>query len=155
VFEGIREVVAAVAGGGFLFGLYQLLSRLFDLAKRPWSISLTWMIAMGVNLGLNVLLIPSYGVAGAAGATVLSYALSLGIATALRPDVVPLHIPLGRMALHGGCTAAVVWGAVSLMPDNQAGQIALAVAASVSVLVLAMVLKVVDHAAVKAEWTSR
>ncbi len=99
-FAGVREVALLVGLGGFLHGLFQICSRLFDLARRSWSVSATWVVAMVLNLLLNAALIPSWGLDGAAIATAVSYAIALSVALAIRPRDIPLDVRAPRLVLY-------------------------------------------------------
>ena len=110
---------------------------------------------MVVNLLLNVLLIPPLGVAGAALATAVSYALSLGVALLMRPQVVPLSGNLMPMLLHGVVVSGLVTSVIVFGPQEPVGRALAGVGAGVVVVVLAFLFKVLDHATLKAEWRSR
>jgi O-antigen/teichoic acid export membrane protein len=114
-FEGVEVVALAVGTGGYLFGLFQILTRLFDLAKRTWTISAIWVLAMMLNLALNAYWIPEHGALGAAVATAVSYGLTMALAWVLRPrEVSVLTAPtqtlvylLGLVGLAFGARALV------------------------------------------------
>jgi len=114
-FDGIEEVALAVGAGGFLFGLFQILTRLYDLAKRPWMISGIWVSAMVLNLILNALWIPSMGAMGAALATAVSYAVTFALAWVLRPREVSLDPSIASTALYLAGLAALGWLAGRLL----------------------------------------
>jgi O-antigen/teichoic acid export membrane protein len=62
--------------GLLLAALYQLLTRNFTSRGRQEVNILAAVLALSSNVGLNVLLIPRYGIAGAAAAHGLSYGLA-------------------------------------------------------------------------------
>lgn len=117
-FDGVEQVALGVGAGGFLFGLFQILTRLYDLAKRPWMISGIWVSAMVLNLVLNGLWIPSMGALGAAIATAVSYAATLAFAWILRPRDVELRPAVVSVAAYLLGLVGLGWGALSLLASD-------------------------------------
>ena len=70
---------------------------------------LAWIAILGaaVNLGLNYVLIPHWQMMGAAWATVLSYAVYLGIAFLVSQRIYHVHYEYGRNALALGLATAL------------------------------------------------
>lgn len=62
--------------GIIMISLYQILTRNFTSRNRQQVNILAAGLALGVNFTLNVLLIPRYGIAGAAVSTAISYTLA-------------------------------------------------------------------------------
>ncbi len=135
-FDGVELVALSVGAGGFLFGLFQILTRLYDLAKRPWVISAIWVTAMIVNLGLNALWIPELGALGAAIATVVSYAATFILAWALRPRAVTLSPALGSMTLYLAGLVGLGWGAGQLVDVDASLAVIFSVATACGLLAL-------------------
>jgi O-antigen/teichoic acid export membrane protein len=73
---GMGAVLAIVAGQ-FLLGLCSIFGYLIDLTKRTTVYVRILFATASLNLILNALLVPSQGIAGAALATALTYALQL------------------------------------------------------------------------------
>jgi len=71
-----------------------------------------------LNLGLNLVLIPKYGLMGAVWATILSYALAITIATILARREYPLPIPLRAALEVSACCAIMALAILSLPLDN-------------------------------------
>lgn len=61
---GVVALAAARSAGGFLIRLNQ-----------PWTVTALASSALGMNVGLNMVLIPGWGIVGAGVATSISYAL--------------------------------------------------------------------------------
>lgn len=59
-----------------LFGSYAIISQILVLEKKTTIPGAIWVIAAALNFGLNLLLIPSSGIIGAAVTTLLAYALA-------------------------------------------------------------------------------
>ena len=55
------------------YGISNVLSVGIDITKKTWLKAFSWIMAALVNIGLNFLLIPSYGMIGASIATSISY----------------------------------------------------------------------------------
>jgi O-antigen/teichoic acid export membrane protein len=64
------------AVSAILFGSYAIISQILVLEKKTTIPGAIWVIAAAVNFGLNLLLIPSLGIIGAAVTTLLAYALA-------------------------------------------------------------------------------
>ncbi len=156
-FEGVEVVALAIGAGGFLFGLFQILTRLYDLAKRPWSISAIWVSAMALNLVLNALWIPSRGVLGAALATVVSYALTFTLACVLRPREVTLRPALVSILLYLLGLLGLAWVAPRALPvDAGLGStFALATLCGVLALVWSWACRLVIPAEIRLELARR
>ncbi|MCB9727481.1 MAG: polysaccharide biosynthesis C-terminal domain-containing protein [Deltaproteobacteria bacterium] len=155
VFGEVRSVALWIAAGGFVYGFFQIFTRLFDLARRPWSVSLTWVIAMLLNLGLNTLLIPPLGMSGAAIATGLSYLCAFAVAWLIRPDVVRFELPRAAMLAHALAAVAIGLGAAWLAPAGVLAGLAIAVLAGALVLGCGLALGVVDPRALRRELLQR
>jgi len=74
-FYGAYKVIPLIAVSYVLYGCYQILAIGITLEKKTKYLALIVGVGAVVNLGLNYLLIPSYGMMGAAVATVISYVL--------------------------------------------------------------------------------
>ena len=76
------EALVLLIGGGFAFyGLYFVVVNVLYAAGRTAAVALTVGAAALLNLGLNAVLIPVMGIAGAAVATLVAYAvMALGTA---------------------------------------------------------------------------
>jgi len=72
-FYGAYKVLPLIAVSYVLFGCYQILAAGITLEKKTKYIALIVGVGAAVNLGLNYLLIPGYGMMGAAVATLIAY----------------------------------------------------------------------------------
>lgn len=84
----------------------------FSLTRRPLGQFLILVPTAVVNVALNILLIPRFGLTGAAAATVISYAGSLVGMALVGRRMLALPLPLadlGRIALACAAMAAVLW----------------------------------------------
>jgi O-antigen/teichoic acid export membrane protein len=92
LFPGVEYVFLLIGINSVVFGLYQIFSRLYDLEKWTWRISINWMLSMVVNILLNFILIPKYELIGAAAATLISYSVGFILAIIFKPK--RFHISL-------------------------------------------------------------
>ncbi|MCX8072595.1 MAG: polysaccharide biosynthesis C-terminal domain-containing protein [Candidatus Binatia bacterium] len=68
-----------VAVGAVAMAIFTILSRDFTSRNRQSVNIFAGAVALGVNLGLNVFLIPLWGIVGAAVATAIAYCLAAGL----------------------------------------------------------------------------
>ena len=83
----------------------------FTLGKRTELLLLTTAVPAVANIGLNLFLIPRFGLVGAAWATAGSFAIGLVACVLLSRRAIPLPVPWGTLArcgLAAGAMAAVV-----------------------------------------------
>lgn len=74
-------VVPLVALSALFFACSLPTSRILVLVKKTKIIGVIWIICALVNLGLNILVVPRWGILGAAVTTLIAYGLQLGLAT--------------------------------------------------------------------------
>ena len=118
--EGVRDnavmVMPWIALAGLINGcMTYYVHRAFMLSGQTHKFVWALVAPVILNIGLNIALIPSYGLMGAVWATILSYSLALIIATILGRRDYPLPIPL-RAALEIICCSAIMAGAVCVLP---------------------------------------
>lgn len=103
-FQSSAVVVPIIAAAMWVNGFGTYLNRQFELNKRYGGLSGITMIGAVLNVVLNILLIPRYGIAGAAVATLANQAVNTAIFLArmdrslARVEVRPL---LAALALAG------------------------------------------------------
>ncbi len=116
-FEDSRYIVPFSAFAFVLYGAYTIVATGLGIAGRSGVVGSTMLIAAGVALGLNLVLIPLLGMYGAAISTVTGYAL-LAILAGWRSQAVdPVPWQLGRAVIILGLAAAL--SALALLgPDN-------------------------------------
>lgn len=113
------EPLALLTPGMLFLSVFYLLKADFLRRKRPGTVSVCSAVAAGLNVALNLALIPRLGVSGAAVASSISYGLSMLLLTVLYLRASGLgagrlllfnaeeraslrRIPLGRLARRGG-----------------------------------------------------
>ncbi|MCE7980651.1 MAG: hypothetical protein DYG89_05615 [Caldilinea sp. CFX5] len=67
------RVVYFIALSYGIYGLVLLSSYAIEIVKKNWISSFFWLAGAGLNIVLNFLLIPAYGMMGASFATTISY----------------------------------------------------------------------------------
>jgi O-antigen/teichoic acid export membrane protein len=141
--EDLRAPAASVtpwiALSALLFGLTAYyFGQAFTLGKKTKTLLLAMLVPAAANVVLNVLLVPRYGLMGAAWATAASFALGLAATWWMGRKVMPLPVPwdsLIRCAVATVLMAVVVarlpaiGGFLELMLDASAGALVYAAAA--------------------------
>ena len=139
--EGVRDnavmVMPWIAFAGLINGcMTYYVHRAFMLSGQTHKFVWALVAPVILNIGLNFLLIPSYGLMGAVWATILSYSLAIIIATILGRRDYPLPIP-ARAAVEIACCSAIMAGAVYILPlsNMSPGFLTLMIKGSVGVAV--------------------
>ncbi len=139
--EGVRDnavmVMPWIALAGLINGfMTYYVHRAFMLSGQTQKYVWALVVPVILNLGLNLVLIPKYGLMGAVWATILSYALAIIIATILARRDYPLPIPV-RAAVEITACSALMATAVYILPlDNMApGFVTLVIKGTVGVIV--------------------
>ena len=122
-FEPGRFVVPFSAFAAVLYGVYTLAGTGLNIAARTGWIAAAFIGAAGLNIVLNIVLIPPFGFMGAAYATVAGYA-ALALVTGLLSEryySIPWQIPQTVAALGLGFALGV---AALVGPDALAWRLA-------------------------------
>ncbi|MCD6528170.1 flippase [bacterium] len=69
-------IVPLVAVSILLFGIYAIISQIITLKKKTEITGAIWMFAAFLNLGLNFIFIPKFGILGAGLTTLFAYTLA-------------------------------------------------------------------------------
>jgi O-antigen/teichoic acid export membrane protein len=116
-FEDSRYIVPFSAFAFVLYGAYTIVATGLSVVGRSGLVATTMLIAAGVTLGLNLLLIPLLGMYGAAISTVVGYALLAILAGWQSQRHYPVPWQLVRattiLGLAAGLSALALLG-----PDN-------------------------------------
>ena len=141
--ENLRSAAAGVtpwiALSALLFGLTAYyFGQAFTLGKKTKRLLVAMAIPAGLNVILNLILVPRFGLMGAAWATAASFAVGLLATWLIGRRVMALPIPwesLVRCSIATGVMALVVWrlpsigGIGELMLDASVGGLVYAAAA--------------------------
>lgn len=143
--EGAAEVTPWVATGAFCSGVTTYyLHQAFTLGQRTRLLFAAMTIPAGLNLVLNIVLIPRFGIDGAMWSTAISYAVGAVASFALGRRAMPLPLPVEALWKAGaGCVAMA--GVVLMLP-SPGGVLELIVKAGAGALVYGAVVFALDAA---------
>tara|TARA_R110000868_G_scaffold35549_4_gene127421 strand:- start:14495 stop:15952 length:1458 start_codon:yes stop_codon:yes gene_type:complete len=149
--ENLRAQAAAILPWIALSGLMKgmmtyYFHEAFTLKRRTTSMAVIMAGAAVLNIGLNLIFIPVWGLAGAAAATVLAYAIALVICAWLGRKHFPLPLPWGDW-IKAAAATVVMAAAVMALPELQPAWLMLAMQAITGGLVYgacALVFNVAD-----------
>jgi O-antigen/teichoic acid export membrane protein len=108
-------VVSWTAVGVFFYGVYLLTSIGLNLTSHTQYYPISTAIGAAVNIGLNFLWIPRYGIIGAAWANGAAYALQAGVAYVLSQRFYPVRYEHGRL-VRAVAAALLGYAAARLLP---------------------------------------
>jgi len=115
-WRAAAAVVPVVVLAYLFHGLFLLTSIGIGIAKAARRYPMVTAVAAGVNVAANFLLIPRFGMLGAAWATVLSYAVMAGLGYSLSRALYPIRYEGGRM-LHVALCGAAAYALAGLAPE--------------------------------------
>jgi O-antigen/teichoic acid export membrane protein len=105
-------IVPFVAFGGLLIGTAIIFRQSISLVKKTRIIGVTWIVAGLVNLVLNILLIPHFGILAAAITTVIAYSLASGIFTYYSVKELRFSIDwgfIGKSIIASAIMSLIIW----------------------------------------------
>ena len=101
--ENFREgivVVPYIALGYFFYGIYILQSpSIFLKNKQNWGMCF-WIIAAALNIILNIIMIPKYGIVGAGTASALSYFIMMLLIIKKNKEWFPMHYRMKPISIY-------------------------------------------------------
>ena len=109
-------LVVLVAGGFAFYGLYYVVVNVLYAAGRTRAVAASVGGAAALNLVLNLVLIPTVGVAGAAVATLVSYAVLAVVTARMAQASTPVVYPWRALAWVSALTAGL-WLAAAPTAD--------------------------------------
>ncbi len=129
-FAQAASVVPLLAFGGVASAIYLLLVNVlfFDRAAIRY-LPLGTLAAAGLNVGLALLLVPRFGMMGAAWATLMAQVLATILIAAIASRFDPVRWDHSRYALAFGCSLALTLGLGSLSFHGDSVHIAARLAA--------------------------
>ena len=114
-YVGAEGIVSWTAVGVFFYGIYLLTSIGLNITKNTQFYPVSTAIGAAVNIGFNLVLIPRYGIIGAAWANGATYAIQAAIAFTLAQRVYPITYERGRVA-RTLVAAALAYAAAAMLP---------------------------------------
>lgn len=116
VREAGAQIIPWIVGAGVVNGMISYyIQRAFMLGGKTKMLPITMIAPMILNVGLNVYLLPIYGLMGAVYATLISYAVGLVLAFIVARRYFPLPVPWEAF-LKCGFACAVMAGVVLSVP---------------------------------------
>jgi O-antigen/teichoic acid export membrane protein len=114
---GAAQVTPWIAAAAFFAGINtHYFHTAFTLARRTKRLLVVIAIPAVLNLVLNLVLIPRFGLLGALWATLISYLLGVVVSVSLGRAVLPLPIPWGTLARTAAAAAAMA-SVIRLLPS--------------------------------------
>ncbi|HWE47918.1 MAG TPA: lipopolysaccharide biosynthesis protein [Caulobacteraceae bacterium] len=152
VGEGLREAAAQVtpwiAVGGFFSGITTYyFHQAFTLARRTKLLLLAMAVPAIVNVALNLILVPRFGVIGAAWATAISYVVGALASWTLGKRAGALPIPWDTVGKCGLATALMALSVICV--PSLGGILETAAKATVGLMVYATAAWLLDAASVR------
>ena len=114
-FVDAAPVVTWTAVGVFFYGIYLLTSIGLNITSQTRYYPVTTTVGALVNVGLNLVLIPTHGMLGAAWANGAAYAIQSAIAYHFSQRFYPIRYEGGRIA-RAVVAAGIGYGAAALLP---------------------------------------
>jgi len=121
IAEGLREqaaqIIPWIAFCGLLNGLLiHYVSESFQLVRRTDQRALLMIVPTVLNIVLNVVLIPQFGLMGAVYATLASYGAGVVLLGVVGRRHVALPVPIGD-TLKVAIAALAMWPVLSILPE--------------------------------------
>jgi O-antigen/teichoic acid export membrane protein len=113
---GSAPVVPLLAGGSALYGAYLILSIGVNRSKRTKLTPLVTGTAAAVNIGLNFLFIPRWGIVGAGASTVIGYVVLAALGFANSQQGYPVRHDWPRVARVVAVACAFVAASIAIVP---------------------------------------
>lgn len=134
--------------GILLFIVAGINNSIISSTGHPKAVTRIIFAAAATNAGVNLLLIPRFGIEGAAIATTLSYALALALSTIKVSRTLGTKMPLSawfRTAVASALFVLAAWLAKNLLAMNVHAETAIALIAATSIYILTLfILKLVN-----------
>jgi O-antigen/teichoic acid export membrane protein len=141
-FHGAAIVTPWIAIGVMFQGLYLIGSIGLVITKKTTIYPISTGIAAAVSVVANVLLIPRFGLLGAAWANVAAYATLAGVTTVFSWRLYPVPYEWGRLARVAAAASAGYLVATRVVPGDQGTVPGLFARGMATVLVYVIVLAV-------------
>jgi O-antigen/teichoic acid export membrane protein len=140
-FAAAASVTPFVIASVMLYGTTHITAAGFYLVKRTKTIALLTLSCALINILINLVLIPSYGILGAAYATVISYLILTALITIFSRDLLRVPWPLRSLATYVGAATVSAFMAIHIEHPNLFVSLAIksiAITASYAIIVLSL-----------------
>ncbi len=116
VREAGAQIIPWIVGAGVVNGMISYyIQRAFMLGGKTKMLPITMIAPMVLNLGLNIVMLPKFGLMGAVYATIISYGFGLVLAFIVARRYFPLPVPIEAF-LKTSFACAVMAGVVMAVP---------------------------------------
>jgi O-antigen/teichoic acid export membrane protein len=134
-----------VAVSGLLFGFYAIISNVIILEKKTKIMGSIWIIAALINLGLNIIIVPHFGILGAAATTLTAYALAFILTVNYSSKIFPIDFNL--IFIFKSIIASIVMSLliISLHPTGILNILVTIILATIIYLILLLILGGVER----------
>ena len=88
-------IVPIIAIAYLFLGIYNLLNYILLVTKKTKILAIVWIVAMPLNIVLNILIIPYFGLIGAAITTLLSYFIAMCVTAFFSLKELTFNIDIG------------------------------------------------------------
>ena len=135
------KIMPLIAFAAVLNGMISYYAqRAFMLSRKPKTFIWALIPPVVLNIGLNIVLIPTHGLMGAVYATVISYILGLTLALIVGRKLYPLPLPVKSTALILiACLVMAVSVKLTPIPDTWPDFVKVIVMASIGMFVYAAI----------------
>src|SRR5262249_28937721 len=117
-YHASASIIPVIALSLVFYGLYPVLVIGISIKRKTWISSTFITIAAAVNFGLNIVLIPRFGAAGAAGTTLVAYITLAVLSYFANQRLYPVPFEIGRFvaaALGGIVLYAACYYAATML----------------------------------------
>jgi O-antigen/teichoic acid export membrane protein len=116
-YAGVERLIPMLLGGLLIYATYIFVAAGLLIHKKTLQMAGYLLVAVAVNIALNCLLLPYWGLTGSAVATLLSYALCILLLACASRRLMPLHLTFRSLSVYAG-TALLAWFAGSRIAMN-------------------------------------
>lgn len=110
-YEAAAGVLPVIAMASVLFALYTILTTLIFYAKATGRLALITVSAAILNIAANVVLIPLFGILGAAWATFIAYGFFALVTWRCAIGLYPVQLDFRRLGMLGVAASVALLGA--------------------------------------------
>ncbi len=142
-FVAAASVTPLVIASVMLYGTTHITAAGFYLAKRTKTIAMLTLSCAFINILLNLFLIPSYGILGAAYATVASYLILTALITSFSRELLSVKWPLRSLAIYVSAAVVAAFVAIHVHHPNQF--VSLVFKSSTITVIYAVIVLSLDH----------
>jgi len=127
-----RLLILFVLLGFICLGIHQIFIYVIHLHERTRSLPLITVVTAALNVGLNLVLLPTLGILGAAVSTFVAYVVQMALVIRLSSRLLWIGFE-GRFALKAFLASLGMYGVLNLWTPHGLGQLALAIALGAAV----------------------